>query len=132
MDEIEFKRNEPISSGMIEALRKSVGWETKPDIYSKAFPKTYCHFTVEKAGEVIGFARIISDGVLYSFIVDLIIKKEYQSVGIGKQFVKHMVSELKSDGIKFIQLTFYKELESFYKNCGFNIIEAGSIVNENY
>lgn len=125
----DIKRNDIVTSTEIEDLRIAIGWDPNKEKYETALKSTYAQFSLKKDGKLIVFARVVSDGILYSFIVDLIVHPDFQKKGIGKIFIKHVVSELTKDGLKFIQLTFDKELEPFYRSCGFEIIEAGSIKN---
>jgi len=126
-----IKRNADITPLEIENFRKSVGFVPNFGRYKKALKRTYAHFSIRKNGELIAFARVVSDGIVYAFIVDVIIHKDFQRQGIGAKLVKHIVAELKKDGIWRTQLIFVrKELEAFYKKCGFNILLAGDLINE--
>ena len=126
MDMIEIKRNETISFAEIEKLTE---WSSIR--IEKALKGTYAQFSIRKGEELIAFARVISDGSIYSFIVDLTVTPDYRRQGIGKQLIMHIIGELKKDGIKYTELTFEDEkLEPLYRDCGFQIEKAGSILNE--
>src|SRR5476649_1219234 len=127
--QFEIIRDDIITASDIGQLRKAVGWELLTERYSKALTNSYTHFSIKEDGMVIAFARIISDGQLYAFIVDLLVHPKKQKQGIGKILVKHVIEELKKDKIRLVQLTFNADLEAFYKTCGFDIISAGSIKN---
>lgn len=130
MGSIEIQRNANITPEEVEELRQAIGWNPNIGKYQQVLKQSYAYFSIRNEKKLIAFARVISDGILYSFIVDLTVHSDFQRQGIGKHLVKHIITELKKDDIQYIQLTFYKELEPFYKECGFEIIEAGSIVNK--
>lgn len=124
--ELEIKRNESPNIYEIGALTGQSASRIET-----ALKNTYAVFSVRKEKELIAFARVISDGTIYSFIVDLNVSSKYRKQGIGKQLVKHIMAELKKDGIRYTELTFeHKNLERFYKECGFQIENAGSVLNE--
>lgn len=124
-----IKRDAEITPIEIEGLRLAVGWDTNEGKYEDALKKTYTHFSVKRNNLLISYARIVSDGTIYAFIVDLMVHPDYQRHGIGKVFLQHIISQIEADHIKYIQLTFDPKLKTFYKDCGFEIIEAGSILN---
>lgn len=122
-------KNADISPQDIEQLRISVGWESNEGKYDKALENTYAQFSVKKDNKLIAFARIVSDGVLYAFVVDLMVHPDFQDHGLGTNLLQRIVRELKNDGVKYVQVTFDPGLEQFYRESGFEIIEAGSIKN---
>lgn len=130
MENFVIERNTQLIPTEVENLRTAIGWDSNKGKYKEAFKNTYAQFSIKKDSELIAYGRIVSDRIIYAFIVDLMIHPNYQRKGLGKKFIEHIVNELKKDKIKYIQLTFDSELETFYKNCGFEIIEAGSILNE--
>jgi N-acetylglutamate synthase-like GNAT family acetyltransferase len=135
MTNLEIKRNANITVEEIEDIRSSVNWIPKSHAkflarYKRAMKHTYAHFTIRNKGKLIAFARVVSDGSAYAFIVDVNVRPEFQGKGIGRKLLKFIIKELKGDEIRVLQLTFKPELESFYKECGFEIMKAGSILNE--
>ena len=127
----EIIRNGEVSLAEINALRVAVGWT--PYQFTKRYdevaaPRTFATFSIRENDELIAFARVISDGAFYAFIVDLNVHPAHQKKGIGMRFVKHIVSTLKD--IKTIKVTFEPELESFYSACGFKISRGGTFTND--
>ncbi len=70
--------------------------------------------------ELVGFGRVIADGVHHALIVDLIIHPEYQGKGLGSKLLNRLVSKCKDNNIRDIQLFAAKDKFSFYENFGFN------------
>lgn len=126
------ERDAKISPKEIEELLLSVGWNSIQGKYKHAIKGTYSTFSIRDKGKLIAFARVVSDGIVYAFIVDLGIRKEFQHRGLGKKLIRSMIKELREDGIMTAQLTFVsnnRQLNTFYKMVGFNTekFKAGDI-----
>ncbi|MEK8127734.1 GNAT family N-acetyltransferase [Paenibacillus filicis] len=70
--------------------------------------------------QLIGFGRVISDGVFQSFICDLIIHPDYQNQGIGSTLLKALLIECKKNHIISVQLCCASGKSEFYKKFGFS------------
>jgi GNAT superfamily N-acetyltransferase len=123
----EIKRNESVAAREVEDLRASVGWERLENKYDTILANSYAHFTVRENTRLIAFLNVISDGIGDAFLVDLMVHPTAQRHGIGRALVLFAISALRHDGIKCIQVTFDRELESFYRGCGFYIFRGGII-----
>ncbi|MGD9227637.1 MAG: GNAT family N-acetyltransferase, partial [Desulfobacterales bacterium] len=53
----------------------------------KTIANSLC-FGLTKANEQIGFARVITDGVIYAVILDMIIREDFRGQGLGKWLVQ--------------------------------------------
>jgi len=67
----------------------------------------------------VGFGRVVSDGVLYALICDLIIKPSYQGQGIGSHVLEKLIEKCHLEKIRVIWLFSAKGTSSFYKKFGF-------------
>lgn len=110
-------------------MRVSVGWDEVEVSVNALLENSYIHFSIKESDRLIAFARVVSDGTIYAFIVDVIVHPDYQNHGVGSMLIDCVISELKKDGVKMIQVVFETEPTSFYGKCGFEILSAGSIVN---
>ncbi len=68
---------------------------------------------------LIGFGRILSDGLLHAMIFDMIVLPEYQYKGIGNEILKRLLGKCKEHKIRDIQLFSAKGKMDFYKKNGF-------------
>jgi N-acetylglutamate synthase-like GNAT family acetyltransferase len=68
---------------------------------------------------LIGFGRIICDGIVHALILDVIIQPEKQGEGIGKQIMDKLVAKCKKHKIRDIQLFSAKDKAGFYEKLGF-------------
>ena len=51
--------------------------------------------TAWHAGELVGIARVLSDGVLYSYLCDLAVEPDVQRLGVGKALINAVFEEWK-------------------------------------
>ena len=123
-------RDQPIKQKEIETLRTAVGWDKQEGKYDKILEHSYTHYSVHDDSQLIGFINIISDGIGDAFLVNLMVHPKFQSKGIGTALVKTAIFDIKSDGVKFIQVIFDPEIETFFKKFGFHVVKAGVIDNE--
>lgn len=68
---------------------------------------------------LIGFGRVIADGVHHALIIDLIIHPDYQGKGLGSKLLERLVSKCKEHKIRDIQLFSARDKFAFYEKIGF-------------
>lgn len=68
---------------------------------------------------LIGFGRILSDGIHHALIIDLIIHPDYQNMGLGSKLLDRLVTKCKLHNIRDIQLFAAKNKYAFYEKFGF-------------
>ena len=120
--EIEYRNVIPDIDSFFNIF-ESTGWnirykKTKESLYS-AIIDSWFAISAYINDDLVGFGRVISDGSLHAFIVDLIIIPQYQGKGIGKAILEKLVAEIKNNGIRDIQLCCAKGKKEFYIKCGF-------------
>jgi len=55
------------------------------------FEKSSLVLTAWKGTRLVGIARVLSDGVMYSFICDLAVEPDVQGLGIGKRLIRSVL-----------------------------------------
>jgi N-acetylglutamate synthase-like GNAT family acetyltransferase len=105
-------------------LFETTGWnnnskKTKEDLY-RAIQNSWFSVSAYDENKLIGFGRIISDGNLHAFIVDLIIDPEYQKRSIGSKILNCLIIKAKQEGINDIQLFCAKGKKDFYLKNNFD------------
>jgi len=70
-------------------------------------------------GRLVGFGRIVTDGVLHAMIYDLIVEPEYQGRGIGAELLALLVGKCREERIPDIQLFCARGKRGFYEKRGF-------------
>jgi len=69
--------------------------------------------------DLVGFGRVISDGVLHAFIVDMIVLPSYQGSGVGARILGELTDKCRSHSIPDIQLFAARGKSGFYEKQGF-------------
>ncbi len=87
----------------------------------KALENSWYTYSVYDEKKLIGFGRIICDGIVHALILDLIIIPEYQGQGIGKTILTRLVNQCKKHRVRDIQLFSAKNKADFYKKSGFTL-----------
>jgi GNAT superfamily N-acetyltransferase len=126
-----IRRNVNLAGKEVEDLRGAVGWDRMDGHYDRILKRSYTHFSAhENDGRLIGFVDVISEGIADAFLVDLMVHPDYQGRGVGKALVLHAIDSLRADGILTTEVIFEPRLESFYRACGFEILQSGIIENK--
>ena len=106
-------------------LFNTAGWNryyklSENDLYL-ALQNSWFIISAYQKERLIGFGRIISDGIAHALILDMIVHPEYQKRGIGSQILEIMVAKCKQHQIRDIQLFSAKDKPGFYLKHGFKI-----------
>lgn len=122
IDELDFNENLPNINDYWD-LFLTTGWNdeyefTKQDL-AEALKNSWYSNSIYKLNKLIGFGRVIADGVHHALIVDLIIHPDYQGKGIGSKLLGKLVSKCKEYKIRDIQLFSAKDKYNFYEKYGF-------------
>ena len=79
-------------------------------------------------GELVGFANVLWDGLVHSWIQDVMVAKRARRSGIGVGLVRRPRDEAASVGCEYLHVDFEDGLRSFYFDaCGFTPTNAGLI-----
>ena len=120
--EISYANTLPQKAGFA-SLFETTGWNREyglsADQLHGALSASWYMIAAYHEDRLIGFGRVISDGLLHAFIVDLIVLPEYQGQGIGGHILSQLTRRCKASGIPDIQLFCAKGKAGFYEKHGF-------------
>lgn len=104
-------------------LFETTGWnreyQVNQDELANALENSWCSITVYDSDRLIGYGRVVSDGVLHAMIYDMIVRPSHQNRGIGTEILSRLVAKCKKAGMRDIQLFAAKNRTQFYLKCGF-------------
>lgn len=125
--DIKYIKNGDIAAEEIIDVFKSVEWNKEQDNICEAFKNSF--YVIAYDGEkMIGFIRALSDGYYYTGIYDVIVRPDYQSLGIGKKLMDIVLDEFKST---YFFLSYTEGKKGFYEKCGFEQINNGMWIPRN-
>jgi GNAT superfamily N-acetyltransferase len=119
---IEFRPEIPASLEFWE-LFQTTGWNEKyrlsPDDLMQALRSSWYVISAYDGERLIGFGRLVSDGVLHAMIYELIVLPDYQGQGIGGKILEKLVERCRMLGVRDIQLFCARGKRDFYEKRGF-------------
>lgn len=92
--------------------------ESEKSLNNSLFTVSFYH-----SKELIGFGRIIGDGILYFYIADVLVHPKKRGAGVGNRIIKELLSYLKNKATKSstIAVISFRNKESFYIKHGFEM-----------
>jgi len=121
---IEYRNSLPSKEEFV-ALFDTTGWNMEynlsPEELIRAISNSWFTVSAYDADTLVGFGRIVSDGVLHAMIYDLITDPSYQNHGIGTEILARLVAKATINGIRDIQLFCARGKRSFYENRHFKV-----------
>ena len=119
---IEYRIGIPSASGFA-ALFETTGWNkafhVSADELKAALQGSWYAVSAYDDDQLVGFGRVLSDGVLYAVLCDLIVVPSHQARGIGSEILARLVRQCTSAGIRSIQLFSADGKTAFYEARGF-------------
>lgn len=92
----------------------------------KTIEHSLCFGLYDASNEQMGFARLVTDYLLFGYIMDFIVFEEFQGKGYGKKFLEfimdhQVVSKLKTVALKT------KDAHDLYEKFGFQRISDSDL-----
>jgi GNAT superfamily N-acetyltransferase len=80
----------------------------------------------ERSGELVGFARAVSDGVAFAYLADVFVDAAHRGAGLGHRLVTTMIDE--GPGADFRWTLFTGDAHGLYRQHGFAEPDATAMV----
>lgn len=128
---VDLVESTPVKEDFIRLYQASTkGWSIQglhsdDELYSGICNSWYS-VSIYRDDDLIGFGRIISDGIYQTLICDVMVCPEFQNQGIGTIIMNALLKKCKDEGIKWIQLLSAKGKQGFYAKLGFISRDAES------
>lgn len=138
---IKFVKEKPRLKDYNELFENIYDEKIDEKILEEAFNNTLEFICVYKDNELIGFSRIIGDKIMFLYLHDIMVKKEFQGNGIGGKIVEYtldIIREYKKINPDLrVYLGASKNKEAFYEKYGFlrrpnEFVGAGMILRQDF
>lgn len=104
-------------------LFETTGWNddyrVDADELRDVINKSFYHLSAYDDDKLVGFGRMLSDGLLHAVIFDVIVHPEYRKRGVGTAIMADIVARCRQMKIRDIQLFCARNKVGFYEKCGF-------------
>lgn len=115
---------------ILKGIYQSVGWLKHDEkTIKKVFEASTHQVFALVDGEIIGFARAISDGVFNAALYDIVVHKDFQRKGVATIVLEEILNQL--NGISCIHLISTIGNDTFYKQFGFRKLKTGMAIYQN-
>ena len=119
---IEYRERLPSAKEYL-ALYDTTGWN---EIYRiseqelrETLERSWFFLCAYDGDRLVGTGRLLSDGVVFAIVFDMIIAPEYQGRGIGKHILGRLMKKCEQANIRDILLFSAKNKAGFYEKAGF-------------
>ncbi|OJJ15375.1 hypothetical protein BKI52_38830 [marine bacterium AO1-C] len=105
-------------------IRKEVGFgEVSPEQSQQSLDNSLFFVCVYQAEKLVGFGRVVGDGVLFFYISDVVVSPQAKGQGVGSMLMNEIISYLKKSATRLstIALLTAPGKEGFYTKFGFEI-----------
>lgn len=119
---IKYSENIPDARDYYE-LFQSTGWDRDmsidPGQLFDAVQHSWYIINAYMGERLVGSCRVLSDGYLHAFIVEMIVDPMYQRKKIGTRMMEKVMERCHEAGIQYIQLFAATGKKDFYNRMGF-------------
>lgn len=112
-------KNKELEAKELQDLFMSVEWSSGhfPEKLEAAMRNYETVFTAWDGDRLVGLVSAMDDGVMTAYVHYLLVRPEYQGLGIGKELLEK-VKETYRDYLRIV-LNSYDKACGFYEKCGF-------------
>ncbi len=124
MRDIVYKESPPIWQEYAQLI-SSTGWipilRISEDDLKGVFDGTWYWVTAYQDESIVGIGRLLSDGVLYALVCDIIVMPDHQNRGLGSTILAKLVKKCQEADIKRVWLFAAPGKAGFYEKYGFSV-----------
>ena len=124
--------NGPCPPLQLKALWDLIPWAQgrDPESIERTIQATELMVLAWDEDRLVGSTRVITDGVYYATIWDVIVHPDYRGQGVGYRMVEAAVDPFRHRGFSYIALYSVVGVEPFYERLGFRRHPAGMRLDE--
>jgi GNAT superfamily N-acetyltransferase len=104
----------------------AAAWEGHRErAFERIHSRSLVYVCAFEGARLIGFVNVAWDGGLHGFLLDTTVAPDRRHRGIGAELVRRAVQLASRAGLDWLHVDYPRELEEFYRGCGFLPTEAG-------
>jgi ribosomal protein S18 acetylase RimI-like enzyme len=117
---IEIKEGAPVDPSALQALYQHAPWARGRtlDGIGAMLARTDYHFSAWDGGRLIGFARVLTDGIYRATLWDVVVHPDYQRRGVGEELMNRILAHPVLSKVEKFWLN-TRDKFGFYEKFGF-------------
>lgn len=117
---ISIIRNERLNAGELNELLATNNWDIHPEEkLQQCVNNSWGHISARSAeGQLVGYVRVISDGIRHAYICSMIVHPHFRKKGVGSQIMKEVMAMLAENSL-YPTLVANPGNRAFYEKFGF-------------
>ncbi len=117
--DLQFTLNAAIAPEALRDLFAQTDWAKSRPLsgITRMLQRTPLHTSAWRNDKLIGFARVLTDGVYRAVLEDVVVAEAYRSRGIGRRLVELLLAELGE--VEEVMLGCMENLAPYYEQFGF-------------
>lgn len=111
------------------ALRIAAGLSAmSPEGARLGLPASWCSVCLRHEGELIGMGRVVGDGGLFLFVVDIAVTPAWQGKGLGRRIMQALMDEVhaRAPARTMVALIADGTAYRLYEKFGFKLVGPGA------
>ena len=111
------------------ALRIAAGLSAmSPEGARLGLPASWCSVCLRHEGELVGMGRVVSDGGLFLFVVDIAVTPAWQGKGLGRRIMQALMDEVhaRAPARTMVALIADGTAYRLYEKFGFKLVGPGA------
>lgn len=119
-------RNNLIDPEELNLLLSTNGWDVNPiEKLANCLKTSWCNVCArDEENALIGYVRVLSDGIRHAYICSLIVHPNYRRKGIGSNIMVEVLAMLREDGL-YPTLVAGPDKKAYYEGFGFEVKSNG-------
>lgn len=119
-DNLSVSHDKAVPPNAVQELCASVGWSRRePELIVRALENSLAVVSIWDKEELVGFARATGDKVFNATVWDMVVRPDYQRLGVGRLVMCELLKELDEYSIPLVTLYADPGTDGFYKRFGF-------------
>jgi len=125
---VEIREGEQIEPAALQALYAHAVWARGRTVEGirAMLARTDFHFSAWDGNQLVGFARVLTDGIYRATVWDVVVHPDYQGRGVGEELMNRLLTHPVLSRVEKIWLN-TRDKFGFYEKFGFVRSDQGMV-----